>query len=131
MTASSLKEVARFPDVLQAEIMQGLLDTHNIESVLFDPLQTQTMPYLAAMNGGARLMVRREDFESAKILVEKALLETEPEDLSVENASQTTSIPSEGAKLSLSGKGSPLIIGLLIIGLMSLGVMLALLLGFL
>ncbi|MFK7921889.1 MAG: DUF2007 domain-containing protein [Bacteroidia bacterium] len=78
MDNPSLKEVARIPDSIQAEMLRSLLANEGIESVLFENMITQIAPHHTGGQGGVRLMVNPADHTVAKEIVEQALGIEEP-----------------------------------------------------
>jgi len=73
MDNSSLKEVARIPDSIQAEMLRSLLANEGIESVLFENMISQVAPHHTSSQGGVRLMVNPNHHTVAKSIVEHAL----------------------------------------------------------
>lgn len=73
MDNPSLKEVARIPDNIQAEMLRSLLANEGIESVLFENMITQVAPHHTGGQGGVRLMVNPADHTEAKSIVEHSL----------------------------------------------------------
>lgn len=65
--------VATFTYPAEAFALMAMLDSEGIENQLFNQNTVNSDPFLSNSIGGVRLMVREEDFEKAKPLVEAFL----------------------------------------------------------
>ena len=69
MPNSNLIPLHYFDSVTDAAIMKSRLATHNIEAIVFDENISSVYPMFGQTLGGIRLMVREEDFEKAKLVL--------------------------------------------------------------
>ena len=58
-----------FDSLTDAAIMKSRLDKHGIEAVVFDENINSVYPMFGQAFGGVRLMVKEEDFEKAKLIL--------------------------------------------------------------
>lgn len=62
--------VAEFNNPVEANIAKGMLENHDIQSVLDNETIVSVLPMPSAI-GGVRLMVRQQDYEAALKLLEQ------------------------------------------------------------
>jgi hypothetical protein len=69
--STNLLPLHYFDSITDAAIYKSVLEEHGIEAIIFDENTSTVYPIFGQAFGGIRLMVKEQDFEKAREILEK------------------------------------------------------------
>jgi hypothetical protein len=76
---NNLLPLQNFNTITDAAIYKSVLEEHGIEAVIFDENTSTVYPIFGQAFGGIRLMVKEQDFEQARKILEDLDITSEEE----------------------------------------------------